>query len=263
MFTKKNWLLGLVGAFLFMGICMTCGLRAEAADQDFELGIEMRAACDTSLYSNPDCRDATRIDVPKNGVYVTIENAKNYTLVEYEGVRGYIYEEYMKYMPGYLEAKEAEAAAAKAAEEARIAAEKAKQEAIEAAATEKAKAEIEMYGRELTEEEHEDIRLLAALIHSEAGNQPYEGQVAVGAVVMNRLKAGYADTLEGVIYQKGQFTPVRSGKVDARLETGNISESCQNAAMEAFSGTDNVDGALHFRRAGSKEGQIIGNHVFY
>ena len=79
----------------------------------------------------------------------------------------------------------------KAAEEAaRIAAEKAAAEAAAEAAVQA------------------DKELLASLIFCEAGNQPYEGQVAVGAVVMNRVKSStYPDTISDVIYQSGQFTP--------------------------------------------------------
>ncbi len=55
-------------------------------------------------------------------------------------------------------------------------------------------------------------KLLAALIYCEAGNQPYEGQVAVGAVVMNRVRSGsYPNTISEVIYQSGQFGPAMTG----------------------------------------------------
>ena len=57
--------------------------------------------------------------------------------------------------------------------------------------------------------------LLAALIQCEAACQPYEGQVAVGAVVMNRVNSGaYPNTIAGVIYASGQFTPTRSNRVE-------------------------------------------------
>lgn len=106
--------------------------------------------------------------------------------------------------------------------------------------------------------------LLAALIHCEAGGEPYEGQVAVGAVVMNRVRSSaYPDTIYEVIYASGQFTPAMSGKVNRVLESGNIYESCIKAAEEALSGTSNVGDVTHFRRVNGREGQIIGNHVFY
>lgn len=106
--------------------------------------------------------------------------------------------------------------------------------------------------------------LLAALIQCEAGGEPYEGQVAVGAVVMNRVRSGaYPDSIHGVIYASGQFTPAMSGKVNRVLESGRIRESCIRAAEEALSGVSNVGALTHFRRNNGREGLVIGNHVFY
>ena len=65
--------------------------------------------------------------------------------------------------------------------------------------------------------------LLAALIQCEAGEEPYEGQVAVGAVVMNRVRSGaYPNTVKGVIYASGQFTPAGSGQVGRVVASGKI-----------------------------------------
>lgn len=106
--------------------------------------------------------------------------------------------------------------------------------------------------------------LLAALIQCEAGGESYEGQLAVGAVVMNRVRSGaYPDTIHGVIYASGQFTPAQSGKVNRVLESGNIYQSCIDAAEEAISGVSNVGDLTHFRRNNGREGLVIGNHVFY
>ncbi|MCM1101892.1 MAG: cell wall hydrolase [Clostridium sp.] len=106
--------------------------------------------------------------------------------------------------------------------------------------------------------------LLAALIYCEAGGESYEGQLAVGAVVMNRVRSGaYPDSIHGVIYASGQFTPALNGKVNARYESGKISESCKKAAEEALSGVSNVGDCTHFRRNNGREGIVIGNHVFY
>ncbi|MBR5247592.1 MAG: cell wall hydrolase [Lachnospiraceae bacterium] len=108
------------------------------------------------------------------------------------------------------------------------------------------------------------ITLLAALIHCEAGGESYEGQVAVGAVVMNRVRSkAYPNTIHGVIYASGQFTPAMTGKLDRVLESGKIYESCFKAAKEALSGVSNVGDLTHFRRINGREGLIIGNHVFY
>ncbi|NBH15520.1 spore cortex-lytic protein [Lachnospiraceae bacterium] len=109
---------------------------------------------------------------------------------------------------------------------------------------------------------YDEVTLLGALIQCEAGSEPYEGQLAVGAVVMNRLRAGYAGSISGVIYQSGQFTPASSGALASVLASG-VSGSCMSAAQEAINGADNVGGATSFRRAGSAQGLVIGNHVFF
>ena len=106
--------------------------------------------------------------------------------------------------------------------------------------------------------------LLAALIHCEAGGESYEGQVAVGAVVMNRVRSSaYPDTIHGVIYASGQFTPAQSGKLNRVYESGKIYSSCIKAAEEALAGVSNVGDLTHFRRNNGREGLVIGNHVFY
>ena len=109
----------------------------------------------------------------------------------------------------------------------------------------------------------DDTRLLAALIYCEAGNQSYEGKVAVGAVVMNRVRSGaYPGSVSGVIYASGQFTPALNGKV-ARVYSGNIPDSCISAAQETINGATNVGTATHFKRVGAHDGIIIGDHVFW
>ena len=109
-----------------------------------------------------------------------------------------------------------------------------------------------------------DAQLLAALIQCEAGGESYEGQLAVGAVVINRVRSGsYPSTISGVIYASGQFGPAGTGKVASLLSSGTIKNSCLQAANEAINGITNVGNATHFRRAGNREGIVIGNHVFW
>lgn len=109
----------------------------------------------------------------------------------------------------------------------------------------------------------DELRLLGALIYCEAGNQSYEGMVAVGAVVMNRVKSGaYPNTIHSVIYASGQFTPAMTGKV-ARIYEGNVPEACLMAAQAAINGETTVGDATHFRRAGKREGYVLGDHVFW
>lgn len=110
----------------------------------------------------------------------------------------------------------------------------------------------------------DDVTLLAAIIQCEAGNEVYEGQLAVGAVVMNRVRSGgYPGTVHDVIYQKSQFPPAGAGSV-ANVAAKGPKQSCLQAAQEALNGTDNTGGATCFRRASSGHaGVVIGNHVFY
>ena len=112
--------------------------------------------------------------------------------------------------------------------------------------------------------EPSDRDLLACLIYCEAGNQPYQGQVAVGAVVINRMRsAAFPNTMVGVIYQNKQFSPVASGRLATRLSLG-ANEQCYQAADEAMSGATPVGNCLYFRTVIPEiNGQIIGGHVFY
>ena len=116
---------------------------------------------------------------------------------------------------------------------------------------------------ELTFEEG-DRDLLACLIYCEAGAEPYEGQVGVGAVVINRMRsAAYPNTMVGVIYQNRQFSPVASGRLATRLALG-ANSSCYAAADEAMKGSTPVGNCLYFRTVIPEiNGQIIGGHVFY
>lgn len=148
-----------------------------------------------------------------------------------------------------LMAREAERAYLQAIEQERKAAEEAariarEQEEAEAAALEA------------------DKELLASLIFCEAGNQPYEGQVAVGAVVMNRVKSGvYPSTIREVIYQSGQFTPAMTGWLDSILYGKGYTEAAYSAAEEALAGSNPVGECMYFSTGGY--GMQIGDHYFH
>lgn len=112
--------------------------------------------------------------------------------------------------------------------------------------------------------EVDDLTLMAAIIYCEAGAEPYEAQLAVGAVIMNRLERGYASTLYGVIFQKGQFTPARNGKLARVIAQGKASASCYEAARAALAGEDNTDGCLRFNDYnGTQQGIRYGGMVFW
>lgn len=111
-----------------------------------------------------------------------------------------------------------------------------------------------------------DRYLLANLIYCEAGAEPYSGQVAVGSVVMNRvLSSVYPDTVTGVIYQSGQFSPVASGRLALALAEGRATGSCYQAADEVMGGTTNVSNCVYFRTPvdGIEPKYRIGGHIFY
>ena len=121
--------------------------------------------------------------------------------------------------------------------------------------------------RDISEVEFEesDRYLLANLIYCEAGGEPYAGQVAVGAVVINRvLSSVYPNTVTGVIYQKYQFSPVGSGRLAIALAENRATASCYKAADEAMSGQTNVGNCVYFRTPiPGLTGIQIGGHIFY
>lgn len=186
-------------------------------------------------------------------VYEVISEEGDWVKIDFEGQPGYINKEYLElsFHVDYGETVEAIAAREEEERKAKEAAEKARREAER----------YQYYG--VYAASASDVELLGALIWTEAGNQPFEGMVAVGAVVMNRLRnPAYPNTLYGVIYASGQFTPAGSGAVDRRIAAG-VPDTCLQAAQQALDGYSNVGAATHFRSAGSHEGIVIGGHVFW
>lgn len=138
---------------------------------------------------------------------------------------------------------------------------KAAEEAAEAA---RKKAELKK-NYEAVKASGNEVQLLGALIQIESGNQPYEGQLAVGAVVMNRVRSGrYPNTIADVIYAPGQF-PYASTKVHEVMARG-VKASCLQAAQEAINGVSNVGSFTRFKSSRSSVNGahiVIGGHVFY
>ena len=140
---------------------------------------------------------------------------------------------------------------AKKEEEERIAREKAEQEAREQADREAREAYVRA-----------NQELMASIIYCEAGNQPYEGQVAVGAVIMNRVKSGsYPDSIEAVIYQSGQFGPAATGWLNRVRSSKGYSQTALQAAVDALNGSNPIGNCLYFDQGGS--GMKIGAHYFH
>lgn len=105
--------------------------------------------------------------------------------------------------------------------------------------------------------------LLAAIIQCEAWGEPYEGKLAVGSVVMNRVAhPKFPNTITEVIYSPKQFAPVASGRLAYRLQAGVV-DDCKRAALEVLNGNI-TNNCLFFRTViPGIDGTIIGNHIFY
>lgn len=229
-------------------------------------GLRVRgdASTDAGVISQLDSGEALAADA-------SYDMAGGWVKVSVNGKEGYVNADYVTVERKYPVAVTVEeqqaidaAAAKKAAEEA-----KAKAAAEEAAAAKKASSNQKAYDGSSTqnaavEVSVDDTTLLAGIIYCEAGNQPYEGQVAVGAVVMNRVRSGrYPSTIHDVIYQRSQFGPAGSGKLARAIADGSY-KKCLSAAQDALAGTDPTNGAIGFKSTRSgHSGVVIGAHVFF
>ena len=111
------------------------------------------------------------------------------------------------------------------------------------------------------------MNLLARIISAEARGEVYEGQVAVGAVILNRIEhPSFPDTLSGVIYQPGAFTAITDGQFNEP-----VAESAYRAARDALNGTDPSGGAIYYYNPDKTSNQWIrsrpvikriGKHLF-
>lgn len=89
-----------------------------------------------------------------------------------------------------------------------------------------------------------DIKLMARAINGEARGEPYEGQVAVGAVILNRVKdSRFPNSISGVIYQPGAFTAVSDGQINAAISEGS---TVYKAAQDAINGWDPTSGCVYY-----------------
>ena len=160
---------------------------------------------------------------------------------------------------------EAEAQAKAAAEEAaQLEAEAQAKAAAEEAARLEAEAQQAALAAQTAAISAEELKLLANIIYCEAGSESYVGKVAVGNVIMNRVKsASQPNTITEVVYAKGQFSPVRNGSLQRALSSDKADAACYQAAIEALAGAQPVGDKLFFRRNNGRSGQVIGHHVFY
>lgn len=112
-----------------------------------------------------------------------------------------------------------------------------------------------------------NVNLLARVINGEARGESYEGQVAIGAVVLNRVRhSSFPNSISGVIYQQGAFTAVTDGQINAA-----VYNSCYKAARDALNGWDPTGGAIYYYNPVTATNQwirsrpvikTIGKHVF-
>lgn len=112
-----------------------------------------------------------------------------------------------------------------------------------------------------------DVTLLAMAINGEARGESYTGQVAVGAVILNRVRhSSFPNTVAGVIYQPGAFTAVSDGQINMSVQS-----SCYNAARDALNGWDPTGGAIYYYNPRTATNSwirtrpiiiTIGKHVF-
>lgn len=113
----------------------------------------------------------------------------------------------------------------------------------------------------------DDVDLLARTIHAESKGEPYLGQVAVGAVMMNRVRhPSFPNTLAGVVYQPCAFEPVKNGAINEAPD-----DSAYKAARDVLNGWDPTGGAIYFWNPGTATSRwiwtrevtlTIGRHVF-
>lgn len=164
--------------------------------------------------------------------------------------------------------KAAEVAAAKKAAEEAAAKKAAAEEAARVAAEEAARIAQEQAAAAAAQQSQavsagaDEQNLLAAIIFCEAGNQPYEGQVAVGAVIMNRVRSGvYPNSISEVIYQSGQFGPAMTGWLDSVLANGSYTGTAMQAAADALAGSNPIGDCLYF--GNGNYGIQIGDHFFH
>lgn len=114
-----------------------------------------------------------------------------------------------------------------------------------------------------------NVQLMARAINGEARGEPYEGQVAVGAVIMNRVKdSNFPNTIAGVIYEAGAFTAVSDGQINVPIKEGS---TVVKAARDAINGWDPTGGAIYYYNPDTATNKwiwsrqtikVIGKHKF-
>ncbi len=255
-----------------------CGLSGTVEAE----GLRIRAQAST---------DSRILAVTDNGSKLKVLGTQDdWYHIDYNGESAFVKAEYLKLdelnsvamstqeFQAKLQAEAAEKAAAEKAEaEKAAAAEKVAAEKAEAVAGKQASSpdvaaenqQAELPKTEQTKAQEPaanvgngDLDLLAALIQCEAGGESRTGKVAVGAVVVNRVNSGsFPNSINDVVYQGGQFSPVTNGSLSRTLASGARSD-CYEAAKAALNGESPIGNSLYFNN-GSGKGTQIGNQHFY
>lgn len=199
--------------------------------------------------------DAKRVDVIYNGEkYPILKHEDEWVKIKIEddNVEGYVKLEFVEVAMSFSEAISIEE------EEALKKAEAAsKEQTTQTTQTAQSTKPKKTQGSS-TSHTTDELTLLACLVHAEAGNQTYEGKLAVANVVLNRVKSSkYANSISGVIYQKGQFSVASSGSLAKQIsQYSKFNSKSQKlsiqAAKDALNGVNNIGKRLYFNRYSKK-----------
>ncbi len=200
----------------------------------------------------------------KNEIYPVLDSDDDWIKINIpeDKTAGYVKSEYAELMVDFKDAVSKEE----------------EEELLKLQAEERAKKETEIKKQNGVSYSKEDLKLLACLVHSEAGTQSYEGKLAVANIVLNRVKSSkYGGSIKSVIYQPGQFSVAKSGSLAKQLSNyDNYSSNSQQlsikAAKAALEGSNNIGSRLYFHsykaavRKGydKKETSVkLGDHLFW
>ena len=202
--------------------------KAKALEEGCDLVIEVESDA-LKVRSAPTTEEENKLRAIYGGeIYSVVSTQGDWVEIEYtEGKTGWVAAEYVSIRYSYDYAIS--------------------RKSIEEAERAKKRVSVGTTSRSAQSASYDDTTLLACLIQCESGS--YEGQLAVANVILNRVNSSkYPNSISGVIYAAGQFSPVRSGKLAARLEKGP-SATALEAATDALNGTNNIGDFVHFRSA--------------
>ena len=288
---KKSYVPGILGSVLTLTVIMAAPVKAETKEETIlnKTDWSTMAAANVEGYVNIRSEanaDSEIVGVLMPGYAVTVtEKGDEWSKISSNGVEGYIKNEYLVFgeeakahyrnMCGIIGVVQAdslrvrEAASTDSAQvgtltqngEVSIFGEEADWYQIQYSGSSAAAASTAGSASVISADSN-DVAMLAALIECEAGGESYTGMVAVGAVVVNRVNSGsFPNSVSGVIYQSGQFTPVATGTFQSVLARGARSD-CYAAAQAALAGESPVGGCLYFN-SGYGSGIQIGYQHFY